>query len=123
MNAGSPSLSRGRGDAWGSGSITPLLRYYDGVEARTRLAVRPFAEGADEITVEVQPNYDAWVDFSYIGIEEGSYDRPFNTFAEGVTEVYAGGVLHIKTGSSSETQRVSKPMRIESSGGMAHIGQ
>ncbi|HEY9173908.1 MAG TPA: hypothetical protein VI136_16635 [Verrucomicrobiae bacterium] len=123
MNAGSPDLARGRGGAWGSGSVTPLLRYYDGVEARTRLMVRPFQAGADEITVEVQPNFDTWVDFAYGGTEDGSFDRPFNTFADGVTEVYPGGVLHIKAGTSPETRHVNKAMKIESYGGPAKIGR
>ena len=123
MNAGSPDLARGRGNAWGSGSTTPLLRYYDGVEARTRLVVRPFPEGADEITVEVQPNFEAWVDFAYGGAEDGSFEQPFNTFAEGVTEVYPGGVLHIKAGTSPETRHVNKAMKIESYGGPAKIGR
>jgi len=122
MTAGSSDLARGRGGAWGSGASTPLLRYYDGAESRTRLVVHPFQSGADEITVEVQPNYDAWVDFSYSGTEEGSFDRPFNTFAEGTDSVYPGGILHIKTGTSSETRQVTKPMRIEPYGGAVKIG-
>jgi M6 family metalloprotease-like protein len=123
MNAGSPDLARGRGGAWDGGSITPLLRYYDGEESRTRLAVHPFQPGADAITVEVQPNYDAWVDFVYGGAEDGSFTRPFNTFAEGVNEVYSGGILHLKAGTSSETRHVTKPMRIESYGGAATLGR
>lgn len=122
MNAGSPDLARGRGAAWGSGAITPLLRYYDGVESRTRLLVHPFQAGADEITVEVGPNYDAWVDFAYGGAEDGSFAQPFNTFAEGTDVVYPDGILHIKTGTSSETRHVTKPMRIESYGGPVKIG-
>ncbi|MEI7940280.1 MAG: hypothetical protein WCK27_26655 [Verrucomicrobiota bacterium] len=123
MTAGSPDLARGRGGAWGSGATTPPLRYYDGVESRTRLVVHPFQSGADEITVEIQPNFDVWVDFAYGGTEEGSFERPFNTFAEGVDMVDPDGILHIKTGNSSETRKVTKQMKIEAYGGPVTIGR
>jgi hypothetical protein len=88
-----------------------------------RLAVLPFQSGADEITVEVQANVDAWVDFAYGGAEEGSFEQPFNTFAEGTDVVYPEGILHIKTGTSSETRHVTKPMKIEPYGGKVTIGR
>ncbi|MCP5525524.1 MAG: hypothetical protein H7A47_01790 [Verrucomicrobiales bacterium] len=123
MNAGAPDLARGRGSAWGSGSITPLLRYYDGREARTRLVVRPFQEGDDEIRVEIQPNFETWVDFAYSGVEDGSFDRPFNTFAEGVEAVYPGGLLQIKFSYSPLPAHVIKPMHIRAHGGPALMGR
>jgi M6 family metalloprotease-like protein len=123
MTAGSPDLTCGRGGVWGSGATTPPLRYYDGVESRTRLVVHPFQPGDDEITVEIQPNFDVWVDFPYGGTEEGSFARPFNTFGEGVNVVDPGGILHIKTGTSSETRKVTKQMKIEPYGGPVTIGR
>ena len=44
-----------------------------------------------------------WVDFSFILIppiliEDGSFDRPWNIFTEGVAAVPAGGSLIIKAG-------------------------
>ncbi len=123
MTAGSPDLARGRGSAWGSGETTPLLRYYDGAESRARLVVRPFKSGADQITVELQTDFDTWVDFGHLGTETGSFDLPFNTFTEGVNTVYPGGNLHIKTGSSSETGTVTKAMKIETYNGPVSIGR
>ncbi len=123
MTEGSPDLSRARGDAWHGGDSTPLLRWFDGTLSRTRIAVQPFSPSADQITIEIQPNYDAWVDFAYGSKEDGSFERPFNTFAEGMDAVYTGGVLHIKAGTSPETRHVNKAMRIESYGGPARIGR
>jgi M6 family metalloprotease-like protein len=123
MTAGAPDLARGRGDAWGSGSITPMLRYYDGSECLTRLRVLPFPSDADEITVEVQPNYEIWVDFSYSGFEDGSFDHPFNLLSEGVNAVASGGSLMIKFSYSPLPAHITKPMRIRAYGGPALIGR
>lgn len=123
MTEGSPNLWRSRGLAWHSGDTTPPLRWYDGTLSRTRITVRPFSPSADQITIEIEPNFDVWVDFAYGGAEDGSFERPFNTFAEGVNVVDPGGVLHIKAGTSPETRHVSKAMKIESYGGPAKIGR
>ncbi len=123
MTAGSPDLARGRGEAWGGGTATPLLRWYDGTLSGTRIVVQPFAAEADEITIEIQSSYDTWVDFPYGGTEDGSFTFPFNTFVEGADAVYPGGILTIKTGTSSETRHVTKPMRIKSYGGSVTIGR
>ena len=118
-----PDLRRGASDVWPSGSITPSLRWFDGTLSGTRIVVQPFTQNADQITIEIVTNYDAWVDFPYGGSEDGSFAQPFNTFAEGTDAVYPGGVLHIKAGTSSETRHVTKPMKIESYGGPATVGR
>ncbi len=123
MIEGAPNLSRSRGSAWHSGTTTPPLRWYDGTLSGTRIAVKPFAPSADAITIEILANYDTWVDFPYTGTEEGSFERPYNTFAEGTDTVASGGTLHIKAGSSSETRQVKKPMKIEVHGGPVRIGR
>ncbi len=123
MTEGSPNLWRSRGDAWHSGDLTPPLRWFDGTRSKARVKVRDFQPGADRITIDILPNADAWVDFGYGGAEDGSFDRPFNTFTEGTDAVDAGGVLHIKAGTSSETRHVNKAMKIESYGGPATVGR
>lgn len=87
-----------------------------------------FGDG-EEIAVGTGPNSDAsvpetatWVDFNYAGTETGSFMQPYNTANEGTTNVPAEGLLRIKAGSTIETLRVIKPMRIEAAGGAAQMG-
>ncbi len=64
-----------------------------------------------------------WVDFAYIGTELGTFMQPFNTLAEGVSAVPAGGHLRIKAGSTGDTSTITKAMTIHSYGGTVVIGQ
>lgn len=123
MIEGSPNLSRSQGGAWHSEDFLPALRWYDGTLSRTRLKVYAFDPGEDEITIEIMPHYDTWVEFNYVGVESGSMENPFNTFGEGIEAVYPGGTLHIKSGFTSEKGKVKKPMRIEVQGGPVTLGR
>lgn len=69
-----------------------------------------------------QPTVSVWVDFAYVGFENGAFDTPFNTLAEGQIAVPLGGIVRIKAGSSSETLTLSKAMRLESFDGSALVG-
>lgn len=65
-----------------------------------------------------------WVDFNYTGgTQNGSYFQPFKTLAGGVNAVAANGTIAIKSGSSSETPTLTKPMKIVSAYGSSIIGQ
>jgi hypothetical protein len=64
-----------------------------------------------------------WADFAYGGTESGTFTQPYNTLAEGVNAVAAGGTLRIKTGSSAATSTITKAMHIEAYGGSVTIGQ
>jgi len=69
-----------------------------------------------------------WVDFSFLAIppfftESGSFRRPFNTFAEGVAAVPAGGTVVVKGGHRREPMTVTKAMNVLSYGGPATLGQ
>jgi hypothetical protein len=63
-----------------------------------------------------------WVDFGAGGTENGGFDYPFNTVAEGDSALLSGGTLVIKAGSSSETIRFDKPMTVKAYGGKVRIG-
>ena len=63
-----------------------------------------------------------WVDFDYLGPEDGSETQPFNLFTEGVSGVDAGGTINLKPATSSEALTVSKAMTITAVGGTARIG-
>jgi len=65
-----------------------------------------------------------WVDFGYSGfpIEIGSNPFPYNTLAEGVSAVAAGGTIAIKPGSRKELITITKAMNIIAVGGTVTIG-
>ena len=73
--------------------------------------------------------YDIWVDFSAGGGGNGTFSSPYNTLANGVSEVIIPGVganelpsLWIKTGSTSDTITITKTMVIRACGGSVTIG-
>jgi M6 family metalloprotease-like protein len=63
-----------------------------------------------------------WVDFGYVGTEEGTFVRPYNTLFEGVSVVEHYGTIKVRAGSSPETLTISKPMTIVALEGHATIG-
>jgi hypothetical protein len=110
---------------WGNNSTTPNLSWIDGTQTLTTLHVRPFSPGANSITVDWSSGLedDTWVDFKYSGsIQDGRFDSPFNTFAQGTNAVPYGGTLRLKTGSSSEKPNIAKPMHLKAYNGPVTIG-
>src|SRR6185369_14812388 len=73
----------------------------------------------------VQAALETWVDFNYPSPlpESGTFDFPFNTFAEGLNHVPPGGTHRIKTGTSPETATTAKPMVLRGYNGPATIGR
>ncbi|MEW6741769.1 MAG: hypothetical protein AB1486_03335 [Planctomycetota bacterium] len=69
------------------------------------------------------PDPEVWVDFAYVGPENGCFDTPYNTLAEGVSAIAAGETLMIKSGTTPETATISKAMTIQAYGGPVTIGQ
>src|SRR5262249_30624815 len=63
-----------------------------------------------------------WVDFTYNGAENGMFDHPFKTWAEGVRAVPRGGTVFIKPGSSTEHPLIDKAMVLQASAGLVRIG-
>jgi hypothetical protein len=85
-----------------------------------------YADSAD-FTLTTEPpdlGNPLWVDFNYVGAtQNGTYDFPFKTVAQGTAAVTAGGDIWIKTaGSSPETITITKPMTIRAYAGPATIG-
>jgi hypothetical protein len=70
--------------------------------------------------------YDmVWADFNFYepyGFYIGSYSDPYNTMSSAVNGVASGGTIVIKASASSETLRITKAMRIISSGGTSSVG-
>jgi hypothetical protein len=64
-----------------------------------------------------------WVDFNYGGFFQfGTYTFPYKTLASGVSAVAVGGLIDIKSGTSTETNRITKAMDIHAYGGPVTIG-
>jgi xanthomonalisin len=65
-----------------------------------------------------------WVDFNYTGsTQNGTYNHPFQTLAQGVSAVATGGTIWIRTaGSSSEKPTISKHLTIRANMGPATVG-
>jgi hypothetical protein len=74
-------------------------------------------------TVELGPPLVVRVNFAWGGTESGTIAQPYNTLAEAVAAVDAGGTIKIAGGTSAETPRITKAVRIEADGGPAVIGQ
>lgn len=64
-----------------------------------------------------------WVDSTFTGTELGTVDQPYCTMQGAVAAVATGGTVRVKTGTSAETLRVTKPIRIECESGPAVIGR
>jgi hypothetical protein len=64
-----------------------------------------------------------WADFAYVGVESGTYDRPYNTLTEAVTAASGGQTICIKPSSSSETLDITKELTLRACGGMAIVGE
>jgi len=72
------------------------------------------------------PEYSGvvWVDYNYGGsTQNGGYDAPYKTLAQGVTAVASGGNIWFKTsGSKVETMTVTKAMKVNAAGGPVGVG-
>ncbi len=68
-----------------------------------------------------------YVDFTYTGPESGTQTEPFNTLAEAINAIAAGGEIIINGGTTSETfegsNKINKKVTIKSSGGTVVIGK
>lgn len=108
---------------WTADTTTPLLQWSNGDATRTRIFVRPFNVGADQITIEWLTESETWVDFSYGGPEQGSFDQPFKTLASAANAASHGGAVIFKTGGfSPETLSINKRLNLRANGGPVTIG-
>jgi M6 family metalloprotease-like protein len=105
-----PRFLLGGNGFWPTNSATPYLTFFDRRPTRYRIEVGDYFQGRDGLVVKVVG--DAFVDFSYAGVERGSSAQPYNTFLEGVTNVSPGANVYIRRGNTPETGRVVKPMRV-----------
>jgi hypothetical protein len=107
---------------WGSNSTTPALKWISGAQTVTTVHVQPFNLGDNSITVQWLSAEDTWVDFNFTGTPNGTFSNPYTTMAAGIAACSYGGNLHVKTGTSSETPTITKPMHIVGYNGPANIG-
>jgi hypothetical protein len=63
-----------------------------------------------------------WVDFDQQGIELGTQNYPYNTVDEAVDPVAPAGTVRVVAGTTAETIRITKALRLEATGGAARLG-
>jgi hypothetical protein len=111
-------------DADGGAERLPNQTFHDGSNNRA-ITVLNINSASSTATVNIGRN-DVWVDFVYPGFpffpELGIFNYPYNTLAEGVSQVAYGGTIHFKTGSSTETRTISTPMTLQTFNGPVTIG-
>lgn len=81
--------------------------------------------GINLINALVNLSGPVFVDFNYTGTtNNGTWDYPFHTLAQGTGAVSNGGTIFIiNGGSSAETMTISKPMQITAENGAATVGK
>jgi hypothetical protein len=65
---------------------------------------------------------EVWVDFFWDGPFLGTEEDPYQTLADGLAAVADSGTVKMRSGSSGETMVIDQPVRLESVGGTARIG-
>lgn len=63
-----------------------------------------------------------WVSFTYSGVEEGTYARPYNDLTSAIAATAANGLIVIKAGSTPAPITISVPRRLDSFRGTTRIG-
>ncbi|MBL9001460.1 MAG: peptidase S8 [Phycisphaerae bacterium] len=64
-----------------------------------------------------------WVDFTYTGVESGTYARPYNTLPEALNAAPVGGTVKIKSGSSPAGILINRDLSIVAPLGDVLIGR
>jgi hypothetical protein len=119
-----PNLTRGGGESWPGGTMSPYLNWVDWAPTQTRIVVHPFGPMDSEITVEWWTETDTWVDFNYTGLpENGGFATPYKTMGKAVTNAPLGGIVKFKPGSKNETGIIDKRLMFEAPLGTVTIGQ
>jgi len=106
--------------------LTPWeMRYIlteTGIPQGTGGHVGPFPDLRAALDLTDEFARGTWVDFSYSGVENGTFEEPYNTLAEGVAAATSGGYVIVKAGTSSETITITKNVTIMSWGGAVIVG-
>ncbi len=77
-------------------------------------------------TVTTLNGSGVWVSWSYVGVERGTFEQPFNTIAEGVAGIppgSAGLVLHVTSGTYTGAPTISQNMVIQPESGIVTLTQ
>ena len=119
---GATNLAFGSSTLW-KDQMTPFLQWRDGTATATRLNPLAIISDGRELMFEWFTPSDTWVDFQYVGFENGSFANPFNTIDEGAAAASHGGTLKIKAGSTAERPTLAKRLNLEAVGGPVTIGQ
>ncbi len=94
---------------------------------RGRVTVGAFANYVSVVLMNDTPTptpteTEVWVDFDYTGPEVGGPLQPLTQLAEGARWTADNGTVKVKAGSTTETPRLARAMRVEANGGTVRIG-
>lgn len=119
-------FARGSSFPWPGDYTVPELRWLDWSATGCRIYVHPFHDGDERIQIDIMRSGDSWVDFAYPGEplapERGTFDQPYQRFFRAVDDM-SDGIIHIKPGVSSETGRVTRPLKVQAYNGPVTIGR
>lgn len=124
--------------AFGTPTTLPYLRSYINIascnyafdssayETKTVYARVRNSAGTSNVlsaTFNLTPPAIVWANFAWAGAEFGSQAQPFNTLAECVTNVLAGGTIKlVGPSATSAKMRLAKALRLEAVGGKVRVG-
>ena len=80
------------------------------------------SEGDSLPFISLDAPFVVWADFEHTGTEIGNFQLPFNTLIDAVATVAQNGTVKLKSGATSETLTISKPLRMEAVNGTVRIG-
>lgn len=80
------------------------------------------SEGDGLPFISLDAPFVVWADFEHTGTEIGNFQLPFKTLIDAVAKVAPRGTLKLKSGTTSETLTISKPLRMEAVNGTVRIG-
>ncbi|MDZ4859504.1 MAG: xylosidase/arabinosidase [Candidatus Hydrogenedentes bacterium] len=78
--------------------------------------------GSNPTDAQMFPHSPVWVNFAYAGVERGTAGEPMNTFSEGLQLVLSAGTINVHAGASPNPIRITKPVRIQATGGTVQLG-
>ena len=65
---------------------------------------------------------EAWVDFSFVSLEDGSQSNPFDSLAEALQVLEAEGTVQVVSGSSHEILTIDQALTLSAPSGLVKIG-
>jgi len=72
--------------------------------------------------ISLDAPFVVWVEFEHAGTQIGNFQLPINTVIDAVSTLAPNGTIKLKSGTTTETLTISKPLRMEAANGSVRIG-